>query len=89
MKYTLKTKNPNYNGVTEGVPFAKGIGHTEDENVRNVLVNNYKYEDVTEYESLDDMSVKELQAEAKKLGLTGYSKLDKDELLSLLKSADK
>jgi hypothetical protein len=47
-KYTIKTPNELYNGVTEGVPFAKGIGQTDEENVRNVLVNDYGYEDITE-----------------------------------------
>jgi hypothetical protein len=47
-KFSIKTPNEIYNGVTEGVPFASGIGQTDDENVRNVLVNDYGYEDITE-----------------------------------------
>ncbi|MGM0904259.1 MAG: hypothetical protein ACQEXB_24545 [Bacillota bacterium] len=43
MKYKIITPNPLYNGVTEGVPFASGVGHTDDENVKNSLVNNYGY----------------------------------------------
>ena len=43
MKYKITTPNPQYNGVTEGVPFADGVGHTDDENVKNSLVNNYGY----------------------------------------------
>ncbi|WP_262372747.1 hypothetical protein [Sutcliffiella horikoshii] len=45
--FTIKTPNNKYSGVTEGVAFADGVGKTEDENVRNVLVNDYGYEDVT------------------------------------------
>jgi hypothetical protein len=34
---------------------------------------------------IEDMTLAELKAEAKELGLSGYSTLSKDELLSLLK----
>ena len=53
MTYVLKTPNPLYKGITEGVPFSKGIGQTNDKNVRNVLVNDYKYEDITDYSVLE------------------------------------
>jgi hypothetical protein len=43
VKYKIITPNPLYNGVTEGVPFASGVGHTDNENVKNSLVNNYGY----------------------------------------------
>jgi hypothetical protein len=46
--YTIKTPNPNYNGVTEGVAFVNGVARVEDEVTRNVLVNNYGYIDATE-----------------------------------------
>jgi hypothetical protein len=43
MKFKILTPNDQYNGVTEGVPFAAGVGYTDDENVKNSLVNNYGY----------------------------------------------
>lgn len=43
-KYKIKTPNDRYNGVTEGVAFVNGVGETDDENVKNVLVNDYGYE---------------------------------------------
>ncbi len=59
MQYTLKTPNHLYSGVTEGVPFSQGIGKTDDVNVRNVLVNDYKYEDVsTDYSEFQDVTKK-------------------------------
>lgn len=47
MKYVIKTPNEHYCGVTEGVDFENGVGSTSDENIRNILVNDYQYEDVT------------------------------------------
>ena len=41
--YTIQTPNPFYNGKTHGVSFEKGIGTTEDENVKNILVNDFGY----------------------------------------------
>lgn len=49
--YTIKTPNPNYNGITEGVAFVNGVARVEDEITRNVLVNNYGYIDATEEKS--------------------------------------
>ncbi|WP_276913178.1 hypothetical protein [Aneurinibacillus aneurinilyticus] len=46
--YTIKTPNPQYSGITEGVPFVNGVTKVEDEGTRNVLVNNYGYIDATE-----------------------------------------
>jgi hypothetical protein len=43
LKYKILTPNALYNGVTEGVAFAAGVGYTDDENVKNKLVNNYGY----------------------------------------------
>ncbi len=43
MKFKIVTPNEQYNGVTEGLAFANGVAHTEDENLKNVLVNNYGY----------------------------------------------
>lgn len=43
MKFKIITPNQQYNGVTEGVPFASGVGYTDDENIKNKLVNNYGY----------------------------------------------
>lgn len=46
--FLIKTPNEKYNGITEGVPFVNGQAKVEDEAVRNVLVNDYGYADVTE-----------------------------------------
>ena len=43
MKYKILTPNAQYNGVTEGVAFANGVGHTDSEAIKNVLVNDYGY----------------------------------------------
>jgi hypothetical protein len=43
MKYKILTPNKQYNGVTEGVAFANGVGHTDNESIKNVLVNDYGY----------------------------------------------
>ncbi|MEH7521692.1 hypothetical protein V7149_00195 [Bacillus sp. JJ1503] len=43
MKYKILTPNEQYNGVTEGVPFAVGVGYTDNEAIKNVLVNDYGY----------------------------------------------
>lgn len=43
MKYKIITPNERYNGVTEGIPFANGVGYTDDEQLKNVLVNDYGY----------------------------------------------
>jgi hypothetical protein len=43
VRYKILTPNPNYNGVTEGVAFANGVGYTDSEAIKNVLVNDYGY----------------------------------------------
>ncbi|MEI2356062.1 hypothetical protein [Mesobacillus zeae] len=43
MKYKILTPNEQYEGVTEGIPFAAGVGYTDDKNVKDSLVNNYGY----------------------------------------------
>lgn len=43
MKYTIKTPNKNYNGVTYGISFVDGVATTDDEKVKNVLVNDFGY----------------------------------------------
>src|SRR5690625_181511 len=53
MTYKIETPNKLYKGITEGVPFSQGVGQTDDKNVRNVLVNDYGYEDITE--DLEDL----------------------------------
>lgn len=54
MIYKIKTPNDQYNGVTEGVAFAKGIGYTEDRSKVKVLINDYKYTDATDYSELEE-----------------------------------
>lgn len=97
MTFVIKTPNELYNGVTEGVQFEKGIGKTDDKNIRNILVNDYKYEDITngtenndEVTHLEDgidveeLTVDQLKDLAKQLGLSNYSKLKRDELIELI-----
>ena len=43
MKYKIITPNDGYNGVTAGVPFANGVGYTDDENVMKDLRDNFGY----------------------------------------------
>jgi hypothetical protein len=50
LSFKIKTPNDRYNGVTEGVAFANGVGETDDENVKNVLINDYGYSVVEEPE---------------------------------------
>jgi len=59
VKYKILTPNEQYNGVTEGVAFAAGVGYTDDENVKNVLVNDYKY-------SVEEQSTKKTEATPKR-----------------------
>ncbi|MCK0470887.1 hypothetical protein [Halalkalibacter sp. APA_J-10(15)] len=42
--YKIKTPNERYNGETYGVTFFNGQGETENEEVKNVLVNDFGYE---------------------------------------------
>lgn len=87
--YILKTPNKQYNGVTEGVAFSKGIGQTDNSNIRNILVNDYGYVDVTpelkKEKEIDEMTVPELKEKAKSLDLEGFSNLKRDELVALIK----
>lgn len=43
MKYVIETPNKRYSGVTEGVAFSGGRAIVEDENIKNILVNDYGY----------------------------------------------
>lgn len=54
--FKIETPNKLYKGITEGVPFSKGIGFTDSESTRNVLVNDYGYKDVTEYPEAEKLS---------------------------------
>lgn len=47
MAYVIESPNKLYNGVTEGVKFENGVGKTEEKSVRDVLVNDYGYTDIT------------------------------------------
>jgi hypothetical protein len=42
-KYKIEVPNKMYNGITEGVPFVDGFGETDDENIKNVLINDFGY----------------------------------------------
>ena len=45
--YIIASPNPQYEGVTFGVKFHKGIGRTDKKEIRDELVKNFKYKDVT------------------------------------------
>lgn len=55
--YKIKTPNPYYTGKTYDVLFNKGIGLTENENVKNILVNDFGYELVEETKKLEPKEV--------------------------------
>ena len=46
--FKIKTPSDIYNGITVGIKFENGIGFTEDEKVKNTLVNDFGYELVNE-----------------------------------------
>jgi hypothetical protein len=47
LKYVIKTPNKLYGGYTCGVRFENGVGETEDKKVRDVLVDDFGYAEVT------------------------------------------
>lgn len=47
MKYAIETPSKQYNGVTYGVRFENGVGATEHKAVRDILVDDFGYADVT------------------------------------------
>ncbi|AEB25377.1 MULTISPECIES: hypothetical protein [Bacillus amyloliquefaciens group] len=47
MKYKIQTPNKYYNGVTAGVSFSSGVAEIESKEVRDDLVNNFGYTDIT------------------------------------------
>jgi len=60
--YKIETPNKLYNGTTHGVRFENGVGYTDDKKVRDVLINDFKYKDATDYD--------EFQEQAEELGTT-------------------
>lgn len=48
--FTIKSPNSNYSGSTAGVIFHNGIGKVENEALKNKLVKEYGYKDITELE---------------------------------------
>jgi len=42
--YKIKTPNHNYNGVTYGVKFTNGLGETDSEEIKNILIYDFGYE---------------------------------------------
>ncbi|MBP3046011.1 hypothetical protein ACFVIX_02240 [Bacillus subtilis] len=47
MKYKIQAPNEHYNGITAGVSFSSGVAEVESKEVRNELVNNFGYKDIT------------------------------------------
>ncbi|KTS84476.1 hypothetical protein NS115_03885 [Paenibacillus jamilae] len=47
MTYVIEAPNKMYGGYTHGVRFENGVGETDDKTVRDVLVDDFGYEDVT------------------------------------------
>lgn len=42
--FKIKTPNPYYYGKTMDVGFKNGYGYTDNEEVKNILINDYGYE---------------------------------------------
>ncbi|KYD30055.1 hypothetical protein [Geobacillus sp. B4113_201601] len=42
--YKIKTPNENYNGVTYGIKFTNGLGETDSEEIKNILIHDFGYE---------------------------------------------
>jgi hypothetical protein len=65
--YKIKTPNHNYNGVTYGVKFTNGLGETDSEEVKNILVHDFGYELVSSSENQpNDTENKEEKAKTAK-----------------------
>lgn len=47
MKYVIESPSKQYGGYTLGVRFENGVGETEDKKVRDALVGDFGYADVT------------------------------------------
>lgn len=62
--YKIKTPNPSYNGVTYGVEFINGNGQTNDEIIRDILVNDFGYEEVIE-DKISKSNVKKKPAKSR------------------------
>ncbi|MEC1155652.1 hypothetical protein [Cytobacillus horneckiae] len=41
--YKIKTPSNLYNGITSGIQFKNGIGLTNEESVKNVLIHDFNY----------------------------------------------
>jgi hypothetical protein len=47
MKYIIETPSKIYNGTTAGLRFTNGRAETDSKEIRDVLVNDFGYADVT------------------------------------------
>lgn len=100
--YTIKTPSSFYCGVTYNVKFKDGVGETDDEELKDILINDFKYklidkEDDDEQELVDEdkqddsqysnNSYQELKSIAKEKGINTY-KMNKDDIIKALKEGE-
>jgi len=96
--YKIKTPNPHYNGITNGIKFNNGIGETDSEIVKNILVNEFKYtlildekednnkEDEKDID-YDTMSYNDLKSLASDKGINTHG-MKKAEIIKALKEGE-
>ncbi|MFP5111831.1 hypothetical protein ACSU64_05565 [Bacillaceae bacterium C204] len=63
--YKIKTPNPHYSGKTSGVEFENGYGQTDNEEIKNILVNDFGYKLLKQEEHKKEQSKKGKQSPKK------------------------
>ena len=87
-RITIPT-NKRYTGVVAGVPFSNGEGKTKDSWKADWFKENkYKVEEIKEDKSEDytKLKVDQLKEIAKEKGITGYSEMNKDDLITAIQN---